>query len=66
VRCTPGAAVGCRGDRSRCLTHDLWEELSNQIHLYLSSVSLGDVCEKRILGTSGLIRRADHHAANAH
>jgi Rrf2 family iron-sulfur cluster assembly transcriptional regulator len=66
VRCTPGAAVGCRGDRSRCLTHDLWEELSNQIHLYLSSVSLGDVCEKRILGTSGLIQRADHHAANAH
>lgn len=36
VRCTPGAAIGCRGDRSRCLTHDLWEELSNQIHLYLS------------------------------
>src|SRR5262249_35913724 len=37
VRCTPGSALGCRGDRSRCLTHDLWEELSNQIHLYLSS-----------------------------
>src|SRR6202162_2188557 len=31
VRCPPGEAVGCRGDRSRCLTHDLWEELSNQI-----------------------------------
>src|SRR5205807_2980781 len=30
VQCTPGAAIGCRGDRSRCLTHDLWEELSNQ------------------------------------
>src|SRR5258708_31178511 len=32
VRCTPGAAIGCRGDQSRCLTHDLWEELANQIH----------------------------------
>jgi Rrf2 family transcriptional regulator, iron-sulfur cluster assembly transcription factor len=64
VRCTPGAAIGCRGDRSRCLTHDLWEELSNQIHLYLSSVSLGDVCEKRILGTSGLGQRAEYQAAN--
>ena len=31
--------TGCRGDKSRCLTHDLWEELGNQIHLYLSSVS---------------------------
>jgi Rrf2 family iron-sulfur cluster assembly transcriptional regulator len=65
VRCTPGAAIGCRGDRSRCLTHDLWEELSNQIHLYLSSVSLGDVCEKRVLGTSGLAQRNDYRAANA-
>ena len=54
TRCTPGAPVGCRGNKSRCLTHDLWEELGNQIHLYLSSVSLADVCERRLLGTSGL------------
>jgi Rrf2 family transcriptional regulator, iron-sulfur cluster assembly transcription factor len=65
VRCTPGAPTGCRIDRSRCLTHDLWEELSNQIHLYLSSVSLGDVCERRILGTSGLAQREDYRAAKA-
>jgi Rrf2 family iron-sulfur cluster assembly transcriptional regulator len=58
VRCRPGATLGCRGDRSRCLTHDLWEELSNQIHIYLSSVTLGDVCEKRVLGTSGLAYRS--------
>jgi len=62
VRCTPGAALGCRGDRSRCLTHDLWEELSNQIHLYLSSVSLGDVCDKRVLGTSGLPQREGYRS----
>ncbi len=65
VRCSPGAAIGCRGDRSRCLTHDLWEELGNQIHLYLSSVSLGDVCDKRVLGTSGLAQRESYRAANA-
>jgi Rrf2 family iron-sulfur cluster assembly transcriptional regulator len=65
VRCTPGEAVGCRGDRSRCLTHDLWEELSNQIRLYLSSVSLGDVCEKRVLGTSGLAQRETYRTASA-
>lgn len=65
VRCTPGGATGCRIDRSRCLTHDLWEELSNQIHLYLSSVSLGDVCERRVLGTSGIVQRESYRAAKA-
>jgi Rrf2 family transcriptional regulator, iron-sulfur cluster assembly transcription factor len=53
TRCMPGAPVGCRGNRSRCLTHDLWEELGNHIRLYLSSVSLADVCERRVLGSSG-------------
>jgi len=65
IRCRPGATLGCRGDRSRCLTHDLWEELSNQIHLYLSSVSLGDVCDKRVLGTSGLMQREIYRTASA-
>jgi Rrf2 family transcriptional regulator, iron-sulfur cluster assembly transcription factor len=65
IRCKPGATIGCRGDRSRCLTHDLWEELSNQIHLYLSSVSLGDVCEKRVLGTSGLAQRRTYQVVEA-
>ena len=55
TRCTPGAPTGCRGNKSRCLTHDLWEELGNQIHLYLSAVSLADVCERRLLGTSGIV-----------
>ena len=65
VRCTPGQASGCRGDRSRCLTHDLWEELSNQIRMYLSSVSLGDVCENRVLGTSGRPQRESYRTADA-
>jgi len=65
IRCKPGATLGCRGDRSRCLTHDLWEELSNQIHLYLSSVTLDDVCEKRVLGTSGLAQREVYRASAA-
>jgi Rrf2 family iron-sulfur cluster assembly transcriptional regulator len=65
VRCVPGEPIGCRGDRTRCLTHDLWEELSNQIHLYLSSVSLGDVCERRVLGTSGVSQRDAYRLAAA-
>jgi Rrf2 family transcriptional regulator, iron-sulfur cluster assembly transcription factor len=57
TRCTPGAPIGCRGNRTRCLTHDLWEELGNHIHRYLSSVSLADVCERRILRASGRVHR---------
>ena len=50
TRCTPGSLEGCRTDKSRCLTHDLWEELGNQIFLFLCSVSLDDVIEDRLLG----------------
>lgn len=57
TRCAPGSPAGCRSNQSRCLTHDLWEELGNQIHLYLSSVTLADICNRRILGTSGVIDR---------
>lgn len=46
--CTPGSAVGCIRRSSRCMTHDLWEELGHQIQIYLNSVSLADVCEGRI------------------
>jgi Rrf2 family iron-sulfur cluster assembly transcriptional regulator len=54
TRCNPGSPTGCHGLEGRCTTHDLWEELGNQIHLYLRSVSLEDVVLRRVLGTSGL------------
>ena len=57
TRCMPGAPQGCAANKSRCLTHDLWEELGNQIHLYLSSVTLADVCDQRVLGRSGALHR---------
>ncbi len=65
TRCSPGAPVGCRGSKSRCLTHDLWEELGNQIHLYLSSVSLADVVEQRVLGRSGALHCEQRSVAAA-
>jgi Rrf2 family iron-sulfur cluster assembly transcriptional regulator len=48
TRCTPGSPMGCHSHRGRCLTHDLWEELGHQIYRYLTSVTLGDVCERRV------------------
>jgi Rrf2 family transcriptional regulator, iron-sulfur cluster assembly transcription factor len=38
---------------SRCITHDLWAELSHQIHLFLGSVSLGDVINGRVTASQG-------------
>ena len=60
TRCKLGSPVGCTSDKSRCLTHDLWAELTNHIHMYLSSVSLRDIVEKKILGSAGhSFRRSD-------
>lgn len=72
TRCVPGSPSGCHSDKGRCMTHDLWEELGNQIYLYLSSVSLDDVVERRVLGTSRVFgageerRRDDVRAVPAH
>lgn len=52
-RCTPTQPMNCRDSEVRCLTHDLWEELGNQMYSYLSSVTLEDVIKQRILATSG-------------
>jgi Rrf2 family iron-sulfur cluster assembly transcriptional regulator len=35
-----------KGDK--CITHDLWEGLDNQIEAYLASVSLADVARGRL------------------
>jgi Rrf2 family iron-sulfur cluster assembly transcriptional regulator len=64
TRCKPNSGTGCHTDKSRCLTHDLWEELSHQIHLFLNSVSLADVCEKRVLGRSGSLAKTETAETN--
>lgn len=54
TRCEAGSPKGCLGhSSSRCITHDLWEELSHQIQTYLSSVSLGDVVSGRVTRSTG-------------
>jgi Rrf2 family iron-sulfur cluster assembly transcriptional regulator len=54
TRCKPGSPIGCTGTAARCITHDLWEELGRQIHVFLSSVTLADVVERRVLGRAHL------------
>ena len=61
-------ATGCRGTEncqagSRCLTHDLWTDLSDQIHSFLNSISLASLVKNGDAQASsqGQIRQA--HAA---
>jgi len=41
-----GGASNCHNNQ-RCLTHDLWQDLSCRIHDYLSQISLSDLMSRR-------------------
>lgn len=58
TRCELGSPKGCLASSGRCITHDLWEGLSQQIHVYLNSVSLGDVIDGRLSGGAKVTRPA--------
>jgi len=47
TRCS-SAESGCMKHSARCLTHDLWAGLEDQISTYLASVSLQDVCDGKL------------------
>lgn len=51
TRCTEGedGGPGCIGGR-RCITHDLWAELGEQIRMFLDGLTLRDVVEGEVLG----------------
>jgi Rrf2 family iron-sulfur cluster assembly transcriptional regulator len=59
TRCRPDSGRGCITDGGRCLTHDLWEELGNQIYSFLSAVSLEDVCTRRVGNGRAALMRAE-------
>ncbi|CAA9288749.1 MAG: Iron-sulfur cluster regulator IscR [uncultured Acetobacteraceae bacterium] len=52
TRCDEGGP-GCIAGQ-RCLTHDLWAELGEQIRLFLAHVKLADVVEGRVLGRAAV------------
>ncbi len=45
---------GCQV-HGRCLTHDLWEELSAVMHSFLESVSLADIYQKHLRRSDSLL-----------
>ncbi len=54
TRC--GGAHNCQ-DNERCLTHDLWHDLSDRIYDYLNQISLHDLMTQR--GARQVARRQD-------
>ena len=41
------ASGGCHDTNKRCLTHNLWMDLSNRIQSFLDDISLQDLMDKR-------------------
>lgn len=56
TRCEEGSPGCLAGER--CLTHDLWSELGEQIRLFLAHVTLADVVGGRIAGRAVMPRCA--------
>lgn len=48
TRCNSHKNSGCLARSARCLTHDLWDGLGNQIHAYLHSLTLEEVGKGRV------------------
>jgi Rrf2 family iron-sulfur cluster assembly transcriptional regulator len=48
TRCESHSKGGCMAAKARCLTHDLWDGLSEQIYNYFNAITLEDVCRRRL------------------
>jgi Rrf2 family iron-sulfur cluster assembly transcriptional regulator len=65
TRCK-GTQNGCSGEE-RCLTHELWTDLSSQIREFLSGITLAQIVEKRYpkdgkeTPRTEPVRRVSHH-----
>ncbi len=59
ARCSPGMPKACANSANQCSSHALWEELGNQVYMFLNSITIQDVLSGKVLGTSGVIRAED-------
>ena len=64
TRCLGEDGAGCVSQH-RCLTHGLWQELSDRIRDFLSSVSLADILSNRFVPDTHRVPAADGKAAGA-
>lgn len=51
TRCDDSPDKGCQGlTSSKCMTHDLWRELSSVVEGFFQHVTLEDICSRRVRG----------------
>ncbi len=48
TRCQKNSSTGCMQDKTRCVTHHIWESLGDHIHGFLKGITLEDVCARRL------------------
>ena len=48
VQCKKDSKKGCHGKSTKCLTHNLWDELENHINNFFSEKSLDDLVKDNI------------------
>jgi Rrf2 family iron-sulfur cluster assembly transcriptional regulator len=65
TRCNMHEQQGCMTTKTRCLTHDLWDGLTQHIHRYLNAISLRDVCQRDVKNISDAIQDATNHCLTA-
>ena len=45
VQCKKDSKKGCNGQATKCITHDLWDELENHINSFFEKKSLKDLVQ---------------------
>ena len=47
VQCKKDSKRGCNGKATKCITHDLWDELENHINSFFENKSLDDLINNK-------------------
>ena len=47
VQCKKDSKKGCNGRATKCITHNLWDELENHINDFFQKVNLNDVLKQK-------------------
>ena len=47
VQCKKDSKKGCNGKATKCITHDLWDELENHINSFFENKSLQDLIKNK-------------------
>ena len=48
LKCKRESKKGCNGKNTKCITHNLWDDLENHINSFFDKVNLEDLVEKKI------------------